>query len=307
MIVELATLLTATLRMATPLIYTGIGETYSERAGVINIGLEGLMLIGAFSAYATAVYTQNLFLSVLAAMFFSALFGLAFAYLAVTLKTNQIIIGAALNMVGLGVTGFFYRTLFAQTGMVKPIVIFSPIPIPGLSSIPFIGPILFNQNMLVYGMFLLIPLAAFILFKTPFGLAVRSLGEHPLSADSVGINVSKLRYITVLISAALAGVGGAYLSVAHANQFIEGMTSGRGFIALAIVAFGRWKPVGVLWAGLIFGAAFALQLRLQVAHLNISYQFLQILPYVITILVLIIARGKSAQPKELGVPYPQEQ
>ncbi len=307
MVLEFVTLLTATLRMATPLIYTAIGETYSERAGVINIGLEGLMLIGAFSAYAAVFYTQNLLVGLLVAILFSALFGLTFAFLTITIKTNQIIVGAALNMVGLGVTGFFYRTLFAQTGLVKPVLIFSPIAIPGLSSIPLLGPILFNQNLLVYGMFLLIPCAAFVMFKTPFGLAVRSLGEHPLAADSVGLHVAELRYITVLISAALAGVGGAYLSIAHANQFIEGMTSGRGFIALAIVAFGRWKPVGVLWAGLIFGAAFALQLRLQVAHLNIAYQFLQILPYVITIFVLIISRGKSAQPKELGVPYPQEQ
>ena len=295
--------LTATLRMATPLVYTAVGETYAERAGVVNIGLEGLMLIGACSAYTAVFYTGNLMAGVLSAILVAAAFGLAFAYLTVTVKANQIIIGAALNMVGLGITGFVYRTLFAQTGLARAVVTFQNVALPGLSAIPFIGPLFFNQNLLVYGMYVLVPLAALILEKTSFGLAIRAVGEHPRAVDSVGLRVSALRYTTVIIGAALAGIGGAYLSVAHANQFVEGMTAGRGFIALAMVAFGRWKPMGTWWAGLLFGAAFALQLRLQAAHINVAYQFLQILPYLVTLLSLIFARGQSAQPEALGVPY----
>ncbi len=303
MLIGLQALLSATLRMATPLILTATGETYAERSGVINIGLEGLMLIGAFTAYAVVFYTANLFLGVLLAALAAAVFGLAFAFATITLKANQIIMGVALNMIGAGVTGLLYRTIFAQTNLASADKTFVLVPIPLLSRIPFIGEVLFNQNYLVYATYLLVPLAAIVLNKTSFGLAIRAVGEHPRAVDSLGLRVSFLRYVAVVLGAVLAGVGGAYLSIAHANQFVEGMSAGRGFIALAMVAFGAWQPLRVWLAGLLFGAAFALQLRLQAAHINVAYQFLQILPYVVTSLALIFARRQSVQPKALGVPY----
>lgn len=303
LLIGLQALLQATLRMATPLVYTAVGETYSERAGVINIGLEGLMLIGACTAYTVAFFTESLSLALVAAALITALFGLAFAFLTITIKANQIVIGAALNMVGLGVTGFVYRTVFAQTGLAGPITTLKAQPIPILSDIPFVGPILFNQNLLVYAIFLLVPLAAFGLNKSSLGLALRAVGEHPQAVDTAGLPVLGLRYGAVIFAALLAGIGGAYLPVAHANQFVEGMTAGRGFIALAMVVFGRWSPAGALWAGLFFGAAFALQLRLQATELNVAYQFLQILPYVATVVALVFFRGQAAQPRALGVPY----
>lgn len=300
---ELIALLSATIRMATPLIFVAIGETYSEHSGVMNIGLEGLMLIGAIAAYATVFFTGSLILGLLAAMLAAMLFGLGFAYLAVTVKANQIVIGAALNMIGLGVSGFIYRVVFANPGIVSSVKTLPASPIPFLSEIPVVGPIFFNQNGLVYLVFLLVPITSFVLNRTSLGLAIRAVGEHPRAVDSVGISVIKMRYGCILFAAAMAGLGGAYLPIAHANQFVEGLTAGRGFIALTMVPFAGWTISGVFLGGLLFGAAYALQLRLQVAQLAIAYQFLQILPYVLTLVALILSRNKSEQPKALCVPY----
>ncbi len=300
---EIITLLSATIRMATPLIFVSIGETFSERSGVMNIGLEGLMLIGAITAYAVVFFTNSLLLGFMAAMLAAMVFGLGFAYLAVKVKANQIVIGAALNMIGAGVSGFIYRVVFANPGIVSSVKTLPSINIPFLSKIPFIGPILFQHNILVYLMFLLVPITSFVLNKTSLGLAIRAAGEHPHAVDSVGLSVFKLRFGAILFCAALAGLGGAYLPIGHANQFVEGMTAGRGFIALTMVPFAGWTISGVFWGGLLFGAAYALMLRLQVMQLNIAYQFLQILPYVLTLIVLIIPRRRYEQPKSMGIPY----
>ena len=300
---DIVALLSATLRMAAPLIYVAVGEVHSERAGTMNIGLEGLMLIGGCTAYTVVFFTDSLVLGLVCAMLVAAAFGLGFAYMAVTVRANQIVIGAALNMIGLGVSGFFYRTVFSNTGLVAPVRSLAAVPIPGLASIPFVGPVLFNNNILVYLVFLLVPVASFVMNKTSLGLAIRAVGEHPRAVDSVGLPVYGLRYGTIVFGAAMAGLGGAYLSIAHANQFVEGMTAGRGFIALTMVPFAAWNISRVFWGGLLFGAAYALQLRLQAARLDVAYQFLQILPYVLTLLVLIFARNRAKQPKEMCVPY----
>ncbi len=305
-ILTLQILLQATLRMATPLIYAGIGETFSEKAGVINIGLEGYMLIGAFTAYATVFYTNNLFLAIVFAALVTALFGVIFAYLTITIKANQVIIGTVLNMIGLGVSGYLYRILFAQTQKAQAVRTFQQVPIPVLKDIPLLGSTLFNQNVLVYGTYLLVPLAAIVLYKTSLGLVLRGTGEHPHAVESLGIRVVHIRYGAVIFAAILAGIGGAYLPVAHANQFVENMTAGRGYIALAMVAFGQWNPVYVWLAGLLFGSTFALQLRLQAGQTIIPYQFLQILPYVVTFIALVISHGHSSQPKAMGVPFEKE-
>lgn len=301
-IVGLQALLQATVRMAAPLTFTAVGETYGERAGVINIGLEGLMLIGAVTAYAVAFASGSIWLGVLAAGLAALVFGVLFGVVTITLGANQIVTGAALNLVGLGLSSFIYRAFFG-TVTDRAIQPLETVKIPLLSQIPVLGPVLFEQNLLVYAALLLAPLAAWVLNRTMLGLAIRSVGEHPKATATAGLSVIGLRYGAVAFGALLAGVGGAYLSVAYANQFVENMVAGRGFIALAIVVFGRWSPLGALWASLLFGFTFALQLRLQAANIQIAYQFLQILPYVATIVAMILLRGQSAQPKALGVPY----
>ncbi|NPV57766.1 MAG: ABC transporter permease [Anaerolineae bacterium] len=298
-------ILAATWRMATPLIYTAIGEIFTERSGVINIGLEGIMLIGALSGYVVTSYTDSLFLGISSAVLSGIISGLLFSLFTVTIKANQIVVGAAFNMIGTGLTGFIYRTLYSGGSTDKLVLdTFPSIKIPLLSDIPFFGEILFQQNLMVYATVVLVPLAAFILSKTAFGLYVKAVGEHPKAADTSGINVTLIRYISTTIGATLAALGGAYLSMAHANQFVEGIATGRGFIALAVVVFGRWSPWGAMGASLLFGVFYALQLRLQAMSGNvIPYQFLQVLPYLATLIVLVSLKGRGAEPKALGKPY----
>jgi simple sugar transport system permease protein len=301
-LIGLQALLQATVRMAAPLTFTAVGETYGERAGVINIGLEGLMLIGAVTAYAVAFASGNVWLGVFAAGLAAATFGVLFGVVTITLGANQIVAGAALNLIGLGLSSFIYRAFFGSVTnrAIQPL---ETVKIPLLNQIPVVGPVLFEQNLLVYAALLLAPLAALVLNRTMLGLALRSVGEHPKATATAGLSVIGLRYAAVAFGGMMAGIGGAYLSVAYANQFVENMVAGRGFIALAIVVFGRWSPLGALWASLLFGFTFALQLRLQAQSIPVAYQFLQILPYVATIVAMILLRGQSAQPKALGVPY----
>ncbi len=300
--VAVQAILAATWRLATPLIYAAIGEVYSERSGVLNIGLEGVMLMGAFAGFAGTFYTGSLAVGILAAVLSGVVNGLIFGLFTVTIKANQIVVGAAFNMIGLGLTGFLYRALFV--GKAQGVETFPPLDIPLLSSLPFVGEILFDHNLMVYGTVVLVLVASFVLYRTAFGLSIRSVGEHPRAADTVGINVSRIRYVSIIIGTVLTAIGGAYLTLAHTNQFVEGLTTGRGFIALAVVVFGRWSPKGAWWASLLFGLFFALQLRLQaMADLVIPYQFLQALPYLATLVVLISLRHRSAAPRALGEPY----
>ncbi len=302
LVMALQSLLAACLRMAAPLIYTTIGETYDERAGLVNIGLEGLMLIGACTAFIVAFLAHSFLLALLMAALVAGVFGLIFAYVTVTLQANQIVTGTAYNLIGLGLSSFVYRVLFSNEvdTRLEPM---QPVSIPVLSRIPFIGPILFQQTWLVYGALLLAIAAAVVLNKTMLGLSLRAAGEHPKAVATAGLSVVRLRYGAAIFGAMLAGIGGAYLPLAWVGVFVENMVAGRGFIALAIVVFGRWKPMGVLWATLLFGFAYALQLRLQTQNLQVAYQLLQVLPYLATIVIMIIIRGQSAQPKAMGVPY----
>lgn len=298
-------ILAATWRMATPILYAAVGEVFSEKAGVINIGLEGVMLIGAFTAYSVAFESGSLLFGLLMAIIAGILSGLIFAIFTITIKANQIVVGAAFNMIGMGITGFLYRSMYSNSPVALNLKTFPALEIPFLSSIPFFGPVLFNHNIMVYGTLLLVPLATFVLYKTAFGLSIRAVGEHPKAADTVGVNVFRMRYVSVMIGTALAAVGGAFLVLAYADQFVEGVVSGRGFIALAVVVFGRWKPWGAFWSSLLFGIFYALQLRIQtMPDVNIPYQFLQALPYLATLVVLVGLNKRRVQaPKTLGVPY----
>lgn len=304
-ILFLQSILTATWRMATPILYAAVGEVFTERAGVLNIGLEGIMLIGAFAGYSAAYESGSLILGLLAAILSGILSGLLFALFTVTIKANQIVVGAAFNMIGMGFTGFLYRAFYAESGRVLSMKTFQPLEIPFLSSIPFFGEVLFKHNVMVYATLLVVPLAAFVLYKTAFGLSIRSVGEHPKAADTVGINVFRTRYLSIIIGTSMAAIGGSFLVLAYADQFVEGIVTGRGFIALAVVVFGGWSPWGAMGASLLFGIFYALQLRFQaMQNVIIPYQFLQMLPYLVTVLVLVgLTRRRARAPKALGVPY----
>lgn len=298
----LATLLGAAWRLATPLIFASIGEVISERAGVLNIGLEGTMLMGAFCGFAATFASGSILPGLAAGVLAGMGFGLIFAFFTITVKANQIVVGAAINLLGMGLTAFLFRTYYVSTG--RGVDIAQPVRIPWLSDLPFFGVALFRQNLIVYGTILVTLMAVILLYRSSYGLTLRATGDHPKAVDVAGRSVAAYRYGAVLIGTGLAGLGGAFLTLGHSNQFVEGITSGRGFIALAVVVFARWSPVGAFFVSLLFGLFYALQLQLQAQPmLNIPYQLFQALPYLMTMVALVIVGGKSAAPRKLGQPY----
>ncbi len=300
-------LLQATLRTATPLLLAGLGELFSERAGVLNISLEGTMLIGSLFGFLAANKTDNLWLGIAAGGIAGMLIALIHAVLSVSFGVSQVVSGVGINILCIGLSLTTYRSVF---GMASSGVPRAPaqeaFAIPWLSDIPIIGEILFQQLPLVYIALLLVPITWFILYRTELGLKIRAVGEHPLAAETLGVNVYFIRYLCVMICGLLTGVAGTFLSLGLLNIFLDNMTSGRGWIALAVVIFGKWKPFGVLWAALLFGLANAFQLRVQAAGFDIAYQFLLMAPYVLTIVVLVGAVGRSTAPAALAVPFLKE-
>lgn len=297
--------LAATVRLATPLALAAQGEILSERAGVINIGLEGVMLNGAFGGFVGSYYFGSSWMGVLTGMLAGALTALILAVASISLRADQIVIGATINILALGLTGFLFRAMFGLEQQVT-VSSFSEYAVPGLSKIPVIGEVLFNQIPLVYIGYLLIALLALFLFNTRQGLAVRAVGEQPQAADTAGLNVAKIRYLAVMVGGAMGGLGGASLSLGQLNLFAEGMTNGRGFMALAVVIFGRWHPVGAAAAALLFGAADALQLRMQGLGWQIPFEFMLMMPYVLSLLTLGFFSKKSVSPGALGQVYARE-
>ncbi|MBC1276272.1 ABC transporter permease [Nostoc sp. UCD121] len=294
--------LIASLRLAVPLAFAALGGLYSERSGVLNIALEGMLLTGAFTAAAATFYTGNPWLGILASLIAGGLVGLLHAVLCVTLRVDQLVSGLAINLVAAGLTSFLARLVFGGSST-QQLPGIGAITIPGLANIPLIGPLLFQQDFLVYLLFILVILTTYILFKTSFGLTLRAVGESPKAAGTAGISVTFVCYIAVVISGCLASLGGAYLTLVQVRFFAEGMSAGKGFIAIAALIFGRWHPIGSALACLLFGATEALQLRIQALGANIPYQFLVMLPYAIALLALVGLAGKSTPPKALGTPY----
>jgi ABC-type uncharacterized transport system permease subunit len=295
----------AGVRLATPLIFTAIGGIFSERSGVVNIGLEGMMLTGAFAGVAGAFYTGNAWLGVLIAMAAGALMALIHAFLSVTIRGDQIVSGAAINILGLGLTTYSLRIIWGLQD--KPRVAgFAVWKIPVLGDIPFIGEVLFQHIPLVYLAFLLVPVAHFVLFRTSWGLSLRSVGEHPRAADTLGISVLRTRYICVLISGALAGLGGAFLSIGQLQTFLENMSAGRGFIALAALIFGKWMPIRTMAACFLFGSAQAAIVRIPALNYSVSPQLLSMFPYLLTLLAFVGLVGKTTPPAAEGTPYVKE-
>jgi simple sugar transport system permease protein len=300
-------LLAATLRFATPLAFAAIGGIFSERSGVVNIGLEGMMLAGAFFGIVVTAETGQWELGILAAMGAGGVLALIHAFFCIHLQGDQIISGFAVNILALGLTGYLFRSIYSTQGTPELEERIPNVRLPLIEDVPFVGDVFGNLNLMIWVMFAVVILAFIVLFKTPLGLRIRSVGEHPKAADTVGISVYKVRYAAVILSGLLAGLGGAYLSFGTGNAFNENMTAGRGFIALAAVIFGNWRPFGAFGACLLFGFSSALALRLQGSSLLpsdlASANLLQTLPYVLTLVALVGVIGRSRGPAAAGRPY----
>ena len=301
-----ASLLTAGVSLATPLLLAALGEIIMEKAGVINIALEALMLVGAFFAMYIAFSTGSPVLGLAGAVLATVLLSAVFALLCVGAQTDQIITGAGLNIFALGITGVLLRSFFGVTGATITAPTFASFPLPLLSKLPLIGSALFAQNGLIYLTFVLIPFTYFLLTRTRFGLNLRAVGENPAAADAAGLPVKKLRFMAVLIGGVYCGLAGTYLSIAQANTFIEGMTAGRGFIALAIVIFAGRHPFGAALVALLFGVASAMQFQFQALGLEIPYQFFLMLPYILTILFAATFRTRTSAPAAMAKAYFRE-
>ncbi len=293
--------LASTLRLSVPLAYAALGGLYSERSGVINIALEGMLITGAFISASATFYTGNVWIGVLAALLAGGLVGLLHAFLCVTLRVNQLVSGLAINLVAAGLTSFFARLIFNGTNSQRLPEI-PAITIPVFVNIPIVGS-LFSQHLLVYLLILTIVLTTYFLFYTNPGLSLRAVGEYPKAAEAAGISVQKVRYAAVVFGGCLASLGGTYLALVQVRYFAEGMSAGKGFIAIASLIFGRWHPIYTTLACLLFGATEALQLRIQALGVNIPYQFLTMLPYATALLALVSRKGKSTPPAALGTSY----
>lgn len=296
-------LLAATLRLATPLLFATIGEVLTERAGVLNLGIEGIMLMGAMSGYLVTYRTGDLWLGVLAAAVTGGLLGLLMAFMAVTLGASQHVSGLGITILSTGLSLYIYRMAIGSPSMPPSVKPFQALHLPILSQIPVLGPIFFQQYALVYLALILVPATSFLLFRTALGLKIRTVGEHPKAAETAGVSVYGIRYLCLVAGGILMAVGGSFLSLAQFNMFLFGMVAGRGWISLALVVFGNWRPGKCLAGALLFGGIDALQLRLQAVGFKIPYQFFLILPYVLTILALVSVSRRASYPAALLVPY----
>ena len=302
--INLVGLLQGSLLLAVPLVFGAMSGILCERSGVINIAIEGQLLTGAFVAAVVASLTQNAYLGLIAAPLGGLFIGLLLAVFAIKYFVDQVILGVVLNVLAVGLTSFLYSRLLSpnqETWNSPPT--FSPMPIPVLSDIPIIGPILFNQNIVVYLMYVVVIVINIALFRTKWGLRVRAVGEHPTAADTVGIKVNSVRFRNVMLGGLVAGLGGAFFTVASVGAFGKEMTAGKGFIALAAVIFGRWKPLGALAAALFFGFADNLQSVLSIIGTPIPSEFMLMTPYLATLLAVAGLVGKVRAPAADGIPY----
>ena len=294
--------LAAAVRLAVPLMYGGIGEIIAEKSGILNIGMEGVMLSGAFFSFAGAWFSKSLMVGLLCGILGGLAVSLLHGLLSITLIQNQSVSGLAINMLMLGVTSFLYK-LMSNGQSYQQLETFQSIALPGLSSIPLIGPAFFNCDILTYILYIFLILTWLFYKKTNLGLSFAAVGEHPRAAESAGIHVNQYRWIVMIFNGVLGGIGGAYLVLVQLGVFTENMISGRGYIALATVILGRYTPFGMFGAALLFGAANALQIRLQTIGVSISPFLLAILPYALTLIAMLGAIGKSSEPEALSRPY----
>jgi general nucleoside transport system permease protein len=300
-------LLTATMRLATPLLLASLGETICQRSGVLNLGLEGVMAVGAFSAFAVTFYTGNVWLGIGSAVLVGALIGLLHAFVSITIRVNQSISGIAIAILGVGLGGYFYRAIFGVETIppqINPSVIH--LNLPALTNLPIIGPIIFQQSFFFFFGIIMVPVLAIVISRTTIGLKIRAVGENPKAADTLGVKVFYVRYGSVIFGSIMAALGGAVLSL-DVGTFREYMVAGRGWIAVALVAFARWNPYIALGGALLFGGTDALQLRLQTMNLGISPYIFWMLPYIITIIALVLVYRGAGAPASLGTPYKRDE
>ena len=302
-----SSIILATVRMAVPLLFIAMAELYSERAGMVNIGLEGLAAVGALGGFMLAFTTGNVWLGILCGALAGALVNMVYAFATITLCANHTVYGMAVNLLAPSLASFIYRVYFGTGSSLMQITLMPGVGIPVLKDIPFVGPLLFDQTPMVYLAFALVAFTVIFFNKSKAGLNYKAVGEHPKAAATLGINVIGVKYLSCLICGALAGMGGAYLTTCYSTTYTEGIVSGRGFIALAAVIFGRWSAGGVLLACLFFGFCDALQIRLQVTNVGVPYQFFQMIPYIATVLVLTLVGSKKSGPKANGLPYRKEE
>lgn len=297
-----ASVFASMIRLATPYLFAAIGETFSQRSGVLNLGVDGVMLMGSFVAFYATLLTGSPWIGLAAALLMGALMGLVVAFISVTLQAEQGISGIGVYLFGLGMSELLFQKLI---GTPKSVSGFAPIYLPGLSDIEFlgIGQIFFRHNLLVYLAFFLVPIAAYVLNRTPLGLKIRAVGQNPSAADAMGVNVARVRYLTVTFGGMMSGLAGASLSIALLNVFQQNITSGLGFIAVALVYFGGWRPVGVMLGALLFSFVNALQLQISAIGLQVPSEFAVMAPYVITIIALVFASKRTEKPTALTKPF----
>jgi ABC-type uncharacterized transport system permease subunit len=300
-----ASLIASMLVFATPLTFGAIGGMFSERSGVVNVALEGMMLMGAFFGIYGADKTGSWFLGILIAMLAGGLLALVHAFFAVHLRADQIVGGIAINFLALGITGYFFFQLYHGANISPNIPRIPNVSIPWVKDQGFIGPAFGDLNLLIWVAIALVPISYIVMFKTPIGLRIRACGEHPRAADTVGINVYVVRYASVVSSGMLAALGGVFLSVGFVGTFNENMTNGRGFIALAALIFGNWRPFGAFGAALLFGFSTALAFRLPVYSGSAATLF-QALPYVLTLIAVAGVIGRTIPPAAVGRPYKKQ-
>lgn len=296
----LTLLIAATIGLAAPLLFAALGEMISERGGAINVGLEAMMLAGAFTGVWAASSSGSLIIGFLGAAAGGAAVALLHGVVCFVFGAEQVVSGVVLNILVLGLTTYGIGAVFGSD-MTHSVPTLPNFPVPGLSGIPFLGQAFFTQNLMVYVAFLLVPASAWFISRTKFGLAIRASGEQPAAARSMGVDVRKVRWIVLLLCGALAGVGGGQLTLAGLGTFTQNVTAGRGFIALAAVIFGRWQPLGTMIAVLLFTLTEALQIRAQVMGIHVPYQFLVMSPYLVTVVALALFVGRMRPPKSLGV------
>ena len=305
--VFLTGLIAGSFTLAVPLIFGSMAGILSERSGVVNIAIEGQLLAGAFLAAVVGSQTGSVWAGLIAAVVAGVLVSWLLAVFSITYLVNQVIVGVVLNVLVAGLTSFLFSTVLSDnSSTLNSPPRFPQIRIPGLADIPVIGPILFDQTILGYGMYLIVGLLWFGLFRTRWGLRVRAVGEHPKAADTVGIAVNRTRYLSVLLGGAVAGMGGAFFTLVSASSFSKEMTAGQGFIALAAVIFGRWNPIGAFFAALLFGFATNMQYVLAILGTPVPSQFMAMLPYLVTVFAVAGLVGRSRGPAAAGVPYVKE-
>jgi ABC-type uncharacterized transport system permease subunit len=295
-------MLAQSLRLATPIGLGALAGILCERSGVINVAIEGMMLTAACTGFVAALYTQNIWLGLVVAILSGSLTAALHAVLSIRFLVNQIISGMVINILAVGITGFIRKAFIVDSPLRTPSV-FPTWQIPVLSDLPLIGPVLFRNQPMVYALLVLVPILHVLIFHTRWGLRTRAVGEYPQAADTLGVSVFKIRYINVIAGGMVAGLGGAWFSLETVGNFDDMMTEGKGFIALAAMIFGKWNPGGAFGGALLFGFADALQIKLQISGVQLPYQFLSMIPYLITMIVLAGLIGRATPPAAEGVPF----